>query len=88
MTPECQTLDISVNKIFKDAIKFKFELNRIKLDKLNGKIKFKTVRLNMVEHIHIRRKDDNLITKDAIINGFQNAGIINNHYLSNEAKYK
>ena len=29
-------------------------------------------------------KDDNLITKDAIINGFQHTGIISNHYLSNE----
>ena len=42
----------------------------------------------MVENIYTCWKDDNLITKDAIINGFQNAGIINNHYLSNEAKYK
>ena len=84
MTPECQPLDISVNKIFKDAIKFIFELNRIKLDKLNGKIKLKTARLHMVENIYTCWKDDNLITKDAIINGFQHAGIINNHYLSNE----
>ena len=84
MTPECQPLDISVNKIFKDAIKFIFELNRIKLDKLNGKIKLKTARLHMVENIYTFLKDDNLITKDAIINGFQYAGIINNHYLSNE----
>lgn len=25
MTPECQPLDISVNKLFKDSVKFKFE---------------------------------------------------------------
>lgn len=48
MTPECQPLDISVNKIFKDAIKFKVELNRINLDKLNGEIKLKMARLNML----------------------------------------
>ena len=38
----------------------------------------------MVENIYTYWKDDNLITKDAIINEFQHAGIINNHYLSNE----
>jgi hypothetical protein len=84
MTPECQPLDISANKLFKDSIKFKFKLNRINLDKFNGKIKLKTTRLNIVENIYISWKDDNLITKEAIINGFQYAGIINNHYLSYE----
>ena len=84
MTPECQPLDISVNKLFKDSIKFKFELNRINLDKFNGKIKLKTARLNLVENIYNSWKDDNLITKDTIINGFQYSGIINNHYLSYE----
>ena len=38
----------------------------------------------MVENIYTCWKDDNLITKDAIINGFKHAGIINNHYLSIE----
>ena len=40
MTSECQALDINVNKIFKDHIKKKFELNRINLDKINGKLNF------------------------------------------------
>lgn len=29
MTPECQPLDISVNKLFKDSVKFKFEFEYI-----------------------------------------------------------
>lgn len=84
MTPVCQPLDISVNKIFKDSLKFKFEKHRLNLDKLNGKIKLKTARLNMVENIYSSWKDVNLITKDIIINGFQHAGISNNYYLSYE----
>lgn len=59
-------------------------VNRINLDKLNGKIKLKTARLNLVENIYNSWKDDNLITEDTIINGFQYSGIINNHYLSYE----
>ena len=38
----------------------------------------------MVENIYTCWKDDNLITKDAIINRFNHAGIINNHYSSNK----
>ena len=59
-------------------------VNRINLDNLNGKIKLKTARLNLIENIYTIWKDDNLITKDVIINGFLYAGIINNHYLSYE----
>jgi len=36
MIPECQPLDVSVNKLFKDSIKYKFELNRIDLDNTNA----------------------------------------------------
>ena len=52
MTSECQPLDISVNKLFKDSVKFEFELSRINLDNLNGKIKLKTARLNIIENIY------------------------------------
>ena len=84
MTPECQPLDISVNKIFKDHIKYKFELNRINLDKINGKMKLKTARLHMIENVYNSWADDNIITKDIIIHGFNRSGNINNYYLSYE----
>ena len=87
MTPECQPLDVSVNKLFKDNIKYKFELNRIDLDNTNGKIKLKTARLNMIEIIYNSWKDDKIITKDIIMKGFKYCGITNNFYLSND-EYK
>ena len=87
MTPECQLLDVSVNKLFKDNIKYKFELNRIDLDNINGKIKLKTARLNMIEIIYNSWKGDKIITKDIIMKGFKYCGITNNFYLSND-EYK
>ena len=39
MTPECQPLDISINKVFKDTIKIKFEENRLLFEKLEKKVK-------------------------------------------------
>lgn len=82
MTPECQPLEMSVNKKFKDNIALIFEHNRLFYDKLNSKIKLKTARLNIVDFIHTVWEDDNLITKDDIIKGFIHAGIIDNSYLS------
>ena len=87
MTPECKPLDVSVNKLFKDNIKYNFELNRIDLDNTNGKIKLKTARLNMIEIIYNSWKDDKIITKDIIMKGFKYCGITNNFYLSND-EYK
>ena len=43
MTPYCQPLDISVNKIFKDNIKLIFEKDRLFLDNINPKIKLNTL---------------------------------------------
>lgn len=76
MTSECQFLDISVNKLFKDSINYKFELNSINLEKLNGKIRLKAARLNIRENIYSSGKDDNLIIKDVIINGFQHTSLL------------
>ena len=41
MRPECQPLDISVNKIFKDQIKLKFEANRVFFETIDKKINFR-----------------------------------------------
>lgn len=39
MTPKCQPLDISVNKILKDSIKFNLELSRITFYNIKPKFK-------------------------------------------------
>lgn len=41
MTPVCQTLDIGINRVFKDNIKILFEKSRLFFDDLNPKIKLK-----------------------------------------------
>ena len=84
MTPECQPLDISINKKFKENITHKFELNRLFFENLNPKIKLQKARLNLVDFIHIVWKQDDLITKSDIISGFRHAGIIDNFYYSSE----
>ena len=84
MTPECQPLDISVNKKFKDNIKHKFEENRLFYEKLNGKVKLQTAGLNLVDFIYNVSYFYNIIKKEDIIKGFAHAGIINNHYFSME----
>ena len=84
MTPECQPLDISVNKKFKDKIILMFENNRILFDTLNNKVKLKTARLNLLDYIYRVWDDKTIITKNDIINGFKHSGIIGNAYFSIE----
>lgn len=84
MTPECQPLDISVNRIFKSQIKQKFEENRLFFDEKKPKIKLQNARLNLLDFIYQIWYDDNIITKFSIINGFKSAGLINKFYLSIE----
>ena len=84
MTPECQPLDISVNKKFKDQIILMFENNRILFDTLNNKVKLKTARLNLLDYIYRVWDDKTIITKNDIINGFKHSGIIGNAYFSIE----
>ena len=66
MTPECQPLDISVNKKFKDNITLLFEHERLFYDKLNPKVKLKTARLNLLDYIFRVWDDKNLITNSDI----------------------
>ena len=62
MTPVCQPLDISINKIFKDNIKLLFEKNRLFHDGLNQHIKLKQARYN--DHIYNVWYNDTIITKE------------------------
>ena len=84
MTPECQPLDISVNRIFKSKIKQKFEEKRLFFDEIKPKIKLQNARINLLDFIYQTWYDDKIITKDCIINGFKSAGVINKYYLSTE----
>lgn len=84
MTPECQPLDISINKKFKDNIKRLFEENRLFFDKLSPKVKLQKARLNLIDFINRVWYDDNIITKFDIVNGFNHAGLTNIKYISNE----
>ena len=84
MTPECQPLDILVNKKFKDNIKYLFEENRLFFNNLNPKIKLNTARINLINYIYKVWYDPAIITKDDIKRGFEYAGIIGNYYTSKE----
>ena len=84
MTPYCQPLDVSVNKLFKDNIKLLFEKDRLLFDNINPKIKLNTLRVNLLGYINNVWNDDSLITKNIIINGFKKSGIVGNNYLSIE----
>lgn len=82
MTPECQPLDISINKKFKDNIKYLFEENRLFINNLNAKIKLNTARLNLIDYIYKVWYNPVIITKEDIKKGFEYSGIIGNYYTS------
>lgn len=84
LTPECQQLDIYVNKAFKDNVKYFFEKDRLFYDDLHNKIKLKQARLNIIDYITRVWYDDNIITSSIISNRFKKAGIINNVYTTSE----
>ena len=84
MTPECQPLDISVNKIFKDNATLLFEHDRLFIDKLNPKIRLNTARTNLVDYIYRVWEEEKILTKVEIIKGFRYAGIIGNPYKSKD----
>ena len=84
MTPQCQPLDISVNKLFKDNVKLLFEKDRLDYEGVNNQIKLKQARLNLIDYINRVLSNDQVITKDIIINGFNKAGLINIFYTTSE----
>lgn len=84
MTPHCQPLDISVNKVFKDNVKLLFEKDRLDYEGVNNQIKLKQAPLNLIDYINRVWSNDQIITKDIIINGFNKAGLINIFYTTSE----
>ena len=61
MTPECQPLDITVNKIFKNNIKQLFEEKRLFYEELNGKVKLQNARLNLIDFVYRVWSNDNIL---------------------------
>lgn len=84
MTSFLQPCDISVNKVFKDKIRFFFEQNRLIYDNENPKTKLNTARIDILNFINNIWPNEDYITKNTIINGFKKAGFIGNNYLTDE----
>ena len=62
ITPILQLMNISINKVFKDNIRFLFEKDRLLLDNIIPKIKLQTVQTNVLNYI------DNIWNKEEPIN--------------------
>ena len=84
MTSILQPMDISVNKVFKDNIRFLFEKDRLLLDNIIPKNKLETARLNLINYVNNVWNNETTINKSIIINGFKKAGFVDNSYLSLE----
>ena len=77
-------MDISVNKVFKDNIRYSFEKDRLLLDNIIPKNKLETARLNLIYFVNNVWNNEITINKSIIINGFKKAGFVSNSYLSLE----
>ncbi len=77
-------MDISVNKVFKDNIRYSFEKDRFLLDNIIPKNKLETARLNLINFVNNVWSNETTINKSIIINGFKKASIVSNSYLSLE----
>ena len=80
MTHECQPLDISIDKKFKDNIKYLFEENRLFFNNLNAKIKLNLARLNLIYYIYKVCYKPDIITKDDFKKEFEYSGTTGNYY--------
>ena len=84
MTALLQPMDISTNKVFKDNIRYLFEKGRLLYDNINPKVKLQTARINILNYINTVWNNEEPINKNIIKNGFKNAKIIGNSYISFE----
>ena len=52
MTSILQSMDLSVNKVFKDNIRYSFEKDRLLYDNIMPKNKLETARLNIINYVN------------------------------------
>ena len=71
MTPILQLMDISINKVFKDNIRFLFEKDRPLLDNIIPKIKLQTALTNVLNYIDNIWNKEEPINKNIVKNGFK-----------------
>lgn len=69
MTSLVQPMGLSVNKIFKDNIRYLFEKDRLLYDNILPKIKLETARLNILTYINEIWNNKEPINASIIING-------------------
>ena len=84
MTSLLQPMDISTDKVFKDNIRYLFEIDRLLYVNINPKIKLQTARINILNYINTVWNNEEPINKNIIKNGFKNAGVMGGSYISFE----
>ena len=78
------TSDNSVNKIFKDNIRLLFQNERLFYDNMNTNNKLANARIILLNYINNVWENENLNTKETIVNGFKKAGIVGNFNLNKD----
>ena len=73
-------MELSVNKVFKDNIRYSFEKDRLFYDKIMPKNKLETARLNLINYVNNIWNNENPINKTIIKNGFKKARFVGNSY--------
>ena len=73
MTSILQPMDLSVNKVFKDNIRYSFEKDWLLYDNIMPKNKLEISRLNIINYVNNIWNNINPINKNIIINGFEKA---------------
>ena len=71
MTSILQPMDLSVNKVFKDNIRYSFEKDWLLYDNIMPKNKLEISRLNIINYVNNIWNNINPINKNIIINGFK-----------------
>ena len=84
MTSILQPMDLSVNKVFKDNIRYSFEKDWLLYDNIMPKNKLEISRLNIINYVNNIWNNINPINKNIIINGFEKARFIGKSYFSLE----
>ena len=79
-------MELSVNKVFKDNIRYSFEKDRLFYDNIMPKNKLETARINLINSVNNIWNNENTINKTIIKNGFKKAGFVGNSYFLPEEK--